>query len=237
MVRRVHYWNEGAPVGRRPSVQWPWKEPAADDLPPPPSKWTPLSPEIYREWRQWAEQYVAHRSEAYGPRAMQIERAYGWRRLHFFKQWARDEIDIGERNQDGELQPITIYPASERGDPRNFKLEPGRMLHLVTESVGRAPRDRRLHVHAVHYDVHYRRSATSDEAAPAPPSPRRKLSQKALVKEITAMRLGQLERGEKFTPRKELAILLNVPEEHIRVALQELPPELRSPPGRRRGGG
>lgn len=224
MVRRVH--------------DWPWKEPAADDLPPPPSKWTPLSREIYREWRQWAEQYVAHRSEAYGPRAMQIERAYGWRRLHFFKQWARDEIDIGERNQDGELQPITIYPASERGDRRNFKLEPGRMLHLVTESVGRAPRDRRLHVHAVHYDVHYRRSATSDEAAPAPPSPRRKLSQKALVKILTAKRRRELKLGAKFfTPRKPLADELNVSEEHIRLAIQKLPPELRGRPGRRPGGG
>jgi hypothetical protein len=224
MVRRVRY--------------WPWKEPAADDLPPPPSKWTPLSREIYREWRQWAVQYIAHRSEAYGPRAMQIERAYGWRRLHFFKQWARDEIDIGERNQDGELQPITIYAASERGDPRNFKLEPGRMLHLVTESVGRAPRDRRLHVHAVHYDVHYRRSATSDEAAPAPPSPRRKLSQKALVKEITARRRREqkkLKSGEKFTPREKLAIELNVSVEHVRLALHKLPPDLLSRPGPQAG--
>jgi hypothetical protein len=196
--RRVTYWHEGMPVSPRRPVRRPWKEPAADDLPALPTVWTPLGGDA---WTEWARQAVhSQRARAYGAGA------YDWRRRRFFEQWATDQIDWADRKlrKGAPLRLIAIYAASERRDWRNFRVEPGHIIHIPS---GR-----------IHYDVHYRRR------------PVRRIRHDLLVE--TAARLiithqhAKLDTHERVSDISTLARALGTSRETIRAALQQVPPSL-----------
>jgi hypothetical protein len=113
-----------------------------DEPPTLPAEWTP-SAELVRGWSEWARTH-------YPPR--QFGAAYRFRRAQFFGQWRDGEAELAGRElkEDAPLQPVAIYPPSERWS-RNFKIGRGHLTHLTS---GR-----------IHYDFHYRRR----QAASAPP--------------------------------------------------------------------
>jgi hypothetical protein len=219
--------------GRRWSFDLLWKEPKGDDLALPP-EWTRLSPS---EWRQWAEQYdarlVGHTHLGPTPpraRTYVVRRAYAWLVEHLFELWARGETEIAERKDDGELQLITAYPPSER-DRRNFKIERGKLLHLVAGEV-----------HAVHYDPHYRRrppvadKVTGTVPVPATASRSRRKSDpvKELAAWIEAIQRDRLHRGEDLADRAELRVLSDKSKTLVGQAMKLVSADLKRPPGQRR---